>query len=180
MSVTVLMQAPANSGVGGEITGLPSGTILVPNSSGQVVAQQQDVATLQGLGFVVAPQGQAPGSTYNTNAATSAATLSGANIVGATNVTLALTGALAAAAALTLPTVANLLAALPNAQAGQTWRLRIINKSSGAFAWTVTTNTGWTLNGTMSIAQNTWRDFIVSLTSLTAATLQEIGTGTDS
>jgi len=74
MSVTVLIQAPANSGVGGEITGLPSGTILVPNSSGQVVAQQQDVATLQGLGFVVAPQGQATGSTYNTNAATSAAT----------------------------------------------------------------------------------------------------------
>jgi len=30
----------------------------------------------------------------------------------------------------------------------------------------------------MTIAQNTWRDFYVTLTSTSAATLQSIGTGT--
>ena len=63
---------------------------------------------------------------------------------------------------------------------GSTYRLRVINRSSGNFAWTMTTNTGWTLTGTMTIAQNTWRDFVVTLTSLTAATLQAVGVGTDS
>ena len=48
--------------------------------------------------------------------------------------------------------------------------------SSGVF--TLTTNTGWTLNGTMTIAVGAWREFIVKLTSLTAATLQNVGGGT--
>jgi hypothetical protein len=80
-----------------------------------------------------------------------------------------------------LPTVANLVLASKffNAAAGVAWRLRIINKSSAAFTWTITTNTGWTLSGIMTIAQNTWRDFDVTLTSTSAATLQEVGVGTD-
>jgi hypothetical protein len=120
-------------------------------------------------------------STFNTNTSTSAATLTAANVTGGEDlVDLAMTGTLAAAAALTLPTVANLLQSMYAPCVGSTYRLRIINRSSGNFAWTVTTNTGWTLTGTMSIAQNTWRDFDVTITSLTAATLQAVGTGTDS
>lgn len=116
---------------------------------------------------------------YNTNTATSAVTLTAANITGGLDeVTLNLTGTLAAGANATLPTVANLVAALPAPAAGQSYKLRIINSSSGAFSWTVTTNTGWTLNGTMTVADNTWREFYLTLTSLTAATLQSVGTGT--
>ncbi len=55
--------------------------------------------------------------------------------------------------------------------------LRVINQSSGNFAWTVTTATGWTLTGTMTVAQNTFRDFMVSFTSKTAAVLTSVGTG---
>jgi hypothetical protein len=116
---------------------------------------------------------------YNTNSATSGTTLTGANITGGQiEVTLNLTGTLGGAANAQMPTVANLVSALPNAVAGQEYKLTIINSSSANDAWTVTTNTGWTLTGTMSIAQNTWRDFYLTLTSLSAATLQSLRTGT--
>jgi len=118
---------------------------------------------------------------YNTNTATSGATLTAANVTGGeATVDLALTGTLGAGANAQLPTVANLLQSMYAPAVGSTYRLRILNRSSANFAWTVTTNTGWTLTGTMSIAQNTWRDFIVTVTSLTAATLQAVGVGTDS
>lgn len=124
-----------------------------------------------------------PGSTksaaYNTNSATSSTTLTVANISGGVStVDLNMTGALGAAATATLPTVAALVAALHTPTVGTSYRLRVVNSSSGAFSWTVATATGWTLNGTMTVAQNTWREFVVTLTSLTAATLQSVATGT--
>lgn len=103
--------------------------------------------------------------------------LTGAQVGGASDVVVNLTATLAGAGTVTLPTVAQLVAAIPNAFVGMSYNLRIMNSSGGAFAWTVTTNTGWTLTGTMTIAQTTYRDFIVTLNSLTAATLQQVGTG---
>ena len=38
--------------------------------------------------------------------------------------------------------------------------------------------TGWTLTGTMTIANNTWREFVVTLNTLTTATLQNVAVGT--
>jgi hypothetical protein len=113
---------------------------------------------------------------YNTNSATSSATLTGANISGGiADVTLELTGTLSAAGTATLPTVANLVAAIPNPVAGQAYTLRVMNSSAGDFTWTVATNTGWTLNGTMTIDAGGWRDFQVTLTTLAAAVLRSIG-----
>lgn len=116
---------------------------------------------------------------FNTNNATASATLTAANVTGGNaSVDLALTGALGAAANAQLPTVASMIAAMNNAAAGDSFRLRIINESSGAFAWTVTTNTGWTLTGTMTIAQNTWREFVVTIGANSTATLQNVAVGT--
>ena len=116
---------------------------------------------------------------YNTDSQTSSIVLTAADVTGApVEVVLGLTGAITTAQNAQMPTVAALVAAIPNAVVGQTYKLRVINvggTSSGAF--TITTNTGWTLTGTMSIAINTWRDFIVTLNSLTAATLQDVGAG---
>ena len=118
-------------------------------------------------------------STYNTNAATAGATLTAANITGAQHsVVLNMTGALGGAANAQLPTVAAMVLAMPTPAVGSSFILRVINTSSGAFAWTVTTNTGWTIGGTMSVAQNTWRDFNIKLNTLTTATIQTIGVGT--
>lgn len=121
---------------------------------------------------------------YNTAANTTAFTLTGTQISGAAQCYMNLTGTLGAGQALTLPTVANLIAALPaTVQAnpvGLSWQLRIISSQAAAFSWTVTTNTGWTLAGTQTIAQTSWRDFVLTITSATTASLQSVGTGTQS
>lgn len=116
---------------------------------------------------------------FNTNTATAGATLTAANVTGAVNsVDLALTGTLGAGANAQMPTVAAMTLAMHTPTIGSSFRLRICNQSSANFAWTVTTNTGWTLTGTMTIAQNTWREFVVTLNTLTTATLQNVAVGT--
>lgn len=122
---------------------------------------------------------------YNAASNTTGFTATQSQIMGAETTVLNLTGTLGAGAALTLPTAAVMQATMTPQQAvvGSTTTLRVINSSGGAFSWTVTTATGWTLNGTMTVAQNTWRDFIVTITAVGATptmTLQAIGTGTQS
>ena len=131
-----------------------------------------------------------PRSKYNTNSSTSASTiLTASNIYGGTEeIYLNLTGAITSASNAQLPTVAALmavwsqdnpwLASTRNTAINPTLHLRIYNTggtSSGV--WTITTNTGWTLNGTMTIPIGGYRDFIVTITSGTSstATLQSLG-----
>jgi len=126
-----------------------------------------------------------PATAYNAATNTTGFTATQQQIFSAEQTYLNLTGTLGAGAALTLPTVATMITTMTPQQAvvGSTIVLRVINSSGGAFAWTVTTNTGWTLNGTQTIAQNTWRDFVLQMTAVGAtptATLQSVGTGTQS
>lgn len=132
--------------------------------------------TWHALGSVTGPQ-----QAYNSASNTTAFGLSGAQISGGSVVVaLDLTGSLGSGQALTLPTVAALVTALTaaglNPQAGMSYELDIIARSA-ANAWTVTTNTGWTLTGTMTV-QTQMRRFYVTLTSLTAAVLRSIGSFT--
>jgi hypothetical protein len=121
---------------------------------------------------------------YGTNAATSATTLNASSLTGAADeVVLNMTGTLAAGATATTDTAANIIAAIPQAQryAGATYMLRVINSSSGAFAWTIAGGSGVTVSGTATVAQNTWREFLVTLgANLATVTLQSLGTGTNS
>ena len=120
-----------------------------------------------------------PNVAYNVDSTVGAHVLAAAKLTGAAvDVTLALTGALAGAANATTDTAANIIAAIPLAYVGQTYLLTIINESSGAFAWTVVAGTGVTVTGTATIAQNTWRQFMVTVASATTVTLQNVGTGT--
>lgn len=80
---------------------------------------------------------------------------------------------------LTLPLASDLIAALgPNFVVGDAYELRIINTNSGTA--TIVTNTGWTTTGTLTLATNTTRDFIVTKTSPTTLSLVSVGTGTTS
>jgi hypothetical protein len=122
-----------------------------------------------------------PGTTTHAayNAASNAAsfTATAAQLTGGDAfVELDLTGNPAGAANVTLPTVANLVAAMHSVTAGSAFVLRIKN-SANTGTWTVVTNTGWTLNGTVTVATGTWRDFLVKVTSLSAMTLQNLGGG---
>lgn len=127
----------------------------------------------------IAGQSPWPSTAYSAASNTTGFTATGAQVMEASETVLDLTGTLAAGAALTLPTVASLLATLtPNQTAvGSSIIFRVVNHSSANFAWTVTTNTGWTLNGTMTVNQSTFRDFILTITALgttPTATLQNI------
>jgi hypothetical protein len=119
---------------------------------------------------------------YNAVSGNTPLTLLAAKIAGAQEVTVNLTAALAGAGTVTTDTAANIIAAIPvtlnGSAVGVSFRLRIINSSSGAFAWTVAGGTGVTITGTATIAQNTWREFIVTVTGAATVTLQSIGTGT--
>ena len=119
---------------------------------------------------------------FSTNSSTSSSTSLAAadiNVVAAFGHTLSMTGAITVASNAQLPTVAALVAAWGAGSpvvVGQTYSFRVINTGgTGAGAWTITTNTGWTLHGTMTVLVGNWRDFIITFTSLSAATLQTIG-----
>ena len=149
----VAMLAPPGFANGSSVKVL-SGTTYTVDTNGFVsVTSMVDAVALQNMGFYQIAGGQL-------------------------DVTLAMTGTMSGDSNAQLPTVANLVSAIPNAVASQLYKLRVVNESSANHVWTITTNTGWTLTGTMTIAQNTWRDFLLTLTTLSAATLQSLGTGT--
>lgn len=148
--------------------------IIPPGFAGEIVG----IAP----GLWTAVVGNVPASyAYNTNAAIGSTTLTNANITGTTygftGVTLTMTGALTGGGTATLPTLANLDLVI-NPYVNQAWELRVINASSITNTWTIGANTGWSLQGTMTIAQNTWREFYITLVSASSATLQNVGTGT--
>lgn len=125
----------------------------------------------------------APQQAYNAIANTAAFALTGAQLSGGTTyIFIDLTGALSPSGALTLPTVAALVTAMTvagvNPQAGMTVEVEICARTASN-TWTVTTNTGWTLTGTMTLGNSgSTRKFILTLTSLTAAVLRSVGTYT--
>lgn len=120
-----------------------------------------------------------PATAYNVYAGTGAVTLTQQQTMAA-EATFLLISSLTAGAAITLPTVAALLATLTPQQGvvGSTVVLRVLN-SSGQTA-TITTNTGWTLTGKVAITTLTFVDYVIQLTNVGAtptATLQSVGTG---
>ncbi len=78
------------------------------------------------------------------------------------------------------PTAALLVAALPSCVVGTAFRFTIRNTADAAEAITVTAGSGATLSGTMTIAQNNSKDFLVVLTNVTsgaeAYTVYSLGT----
>lgn len=107
--------------------------------------------------------------------------LTAANISGGINeVTLVLTASLGAGATATLPLVTDLVTALGDKFfPGMTYILWVANASAVAFSWTLTTNTGWgALGGTLTIAQNTMRKFLITIGNGTSGSVQATGSTT--
>jgi hypothetical protein len=80
------------------------------------------------------------------------------------------------AAALTVRTAA-LMIADAGLVAGSSYFLAIVNLGTAGTV-TLTTATGVTLTGTMTIANNTWRGFIVTVPTATTMTFQSVMIGT--
>ena len=120
-----------------------------------------------------------PATAYNAPANTGAFTATQSQIMAAESTVLNVS-ALTGAAAITLPTAATMLATMTAQQAvvGSSVTLRVMNGSASIA--TMTTNTGWTLNGTMAVAAGSFRDFFVTITGVGASAalvLQDIGSG---
>lgn len=114
---------------------------------------------------------------YNTNTATASATATAAQMAGANTCALNMTGTLAGAATLTTATAAAIIAQAGSPPVGASWIVRVGNSSSGNFAWTIAGGTGVTVNGTATVAQNTFRDFLATVGANSTLTLQSIGVG---
>lgn len=179
LSITVIHGAAANN-----MNVFPAGTDQI---NGQVASTAyvqapgsvvEYVTTATGVWHTIAsPNNAVAAQQFTAVTNTTNFVLAGTAMAGTADVTVNCTGTLGSGQTITVPSVASLVAAIPNATAGQTYRLRIVNSSSANFAWTLTTASGWTLNGTMSIAQNTFRDFYVTLTTLAAIAVQSVGVG---
>jgi len=74
------------------------------------------------------------------------------------------------------PTAANIIAAIKQAGAGNAFVVTIRNTADAAETITMTTNTGLTLSGTMTIAQNNSKAFLAIVTSGTTVTIYSLGT----
>ena len=67
----------------------------------------------------------------------------------------------------TLPTAAALADAVQGAMVGTSFRFHIRNNAGGAFTLTVAAGAGGSTSGTMTIAQNNAKDFLVVFTNVT-------------
>lgn len=175
MAKTIIMVAPV--GFTGTVsanrsTPPSSGSSYTPDANGNVLVDPLDVPLLEMSGFL--PAVSIVKDAQYTTAALQSAVIPAANLAGAKIVAFENTGT--TPANLQFDTAANIVAAIPGARVGFGYLLKIRNSSSGANTATITTNTGITLTGTMTIPQNTTREFLVTLTSLTAVAVNSLGT----
>ncbi len=113
---------------------------------------------------------------YVANTASAAATLSATSMVAGTDMNVVnMTGSLSGGAALTIPTVAALMAAKPGGAFNSTSLLRIVNNSAGNFAWTLTAGASESVSGTATVAQNTSRDFRLQFINGTSVVATNVG-----
>lgn len=132
--------------------------------------------TPKGTAQVLATTNVCPLRTVTTDATAGALTYTAAMLLGG----LILRDPNGAGRSDVTPTAALLLAAIPGAVVGTSFRFTLRNTADAAETITVTAGTGATLSGTMTIAQNNTKDFIAVFTNVTAAseayTLYSVGT----
>lgn len=74
------------------------------------------------------------------------------------------------------PSAADLIAADPGAMPGSSFRFTIRNTADAAETITMSGGTGVTTSGTMTIAQNNSKEFMLVITGPTTCTLYSLGT----
>jgi len=151
-----------------------SGPLVVPGLTWSdylvtYVSATSIVLTFMGSGEIC----DLPSAQYATG--TTTVTFTAAQLTGAGFTVYANTGATPGSIA--TRTATQMVGDIPNAQVGMSYLLRVIN-AQGTGTLTITAGTGVTLTGTMTIAANTWRDFVVTINTATTLTIQNAGVGT--
>lgn len=145
---------------------------VIAGVGGTLQAGRIQVTSAKAAATVTTARASLQAAKYVT-AALESATIPAASVAGANVVAYVNTGT--TPGNLQLPTAADIVAAMPGAAVGQSYVLHVRNGSGSANTATLTTNTGLTLTGTMTIAQNATRTLMVTLTSLTAVDVRSIG-----
>lgn len=157
-------------GTGVTVSVLP---VIPALSWGRYLVTYTAAATLTMVGITAGPIVPLAPSQFSTTALQSA-TITVGGITGAQICSVSNTGV--TPANLNFPSGTQLAAGLPNGGAtGLSWLLLYRNDSGSANTATITTNTGITLTGTMTIAQNVTRTFCVTQTGAAAFTVQSMG-----
>ncbi len=147
-------------------------TVVPKNSWAKYLVTYTAASTVTIVGISAGQTVVVPAAQYAT-AALQSTTMTAAQVSGASFVNFDNTGT--TPANLQFPAATDVVAAIPNCQAGFTYMLAIRNSSGSANTATITTNTGVTLTGTMTIAQTVTRYFVVTINSLTTLTVQSMG-----
>lgn len=138
-----------------------------------------DVSAQWGLFALINAANNFSESPVTVNSALTAVSITAAQMVGFGLILR--TGAPAGAVTDTLDTAVNIIAAMGGPSlvpldGSYSEPMRVLNSTGQTI--TITTNTGLTLTGTMTIANGAWRDFKLTPTSATAVTVLNAGGGT--
>lgn len=76
-----------------------------------------------------------------------------------------------------LPDMSAVAALMGDAAPGQSWALRIMNSGAGTLTLTADTEATFTIVGTMTVAQDKYRDFLIQITNAWTATITSVGSG---
>lgn len=176
LEVTIKNTVPfAATLAGGTGVTLAGQTVIPALCVGRFLIVWTGVSALTMTGLSVGALTSLPNAKYGTLNATTGSLAAGA-LTGARSVYLLSTNATPGAQL--VRTAAQMLADLPNGQVGQTWTARVLNSGAGVFTLTTDAGSTVTMTGTMTVAQNTWRDFMISIDTATTATVQALGAGT--
>lgn len=153
-----------------------AGLLMVPaNSTSRYLAVWTGASTLTITSQLVSFNTDIPAAKFTTFNRTTGSLAAG-EATGAAFVALRSTNATPGAQL--VRSAAAMLADIPNGAVGVSWILRIINTGAGTLTLTADGGATVTLTGTMTVPTNTTRDFVVTITSPTTATIQTIGVGT--
>lgn len=154
---------------------LTGSTVIQANSAASFLMQWTGAGTITITRISSATQ-NIPNAQYSTPLNATTGSLPAGAITGAKSVVLLSSNAVPGAQL--VRTAAQMLTDIPGAAAGLTWMLRIINTGAGVFTLTADGGATVTLAGTMTVAQNTFRDFVCVLNTATTATITDAGKGT--
>jgi hypothetical protein len=149
-------------------------TTINPNSWVEYLVTYTAAATVTMVAIASGPNAAVPATKFTT-AALSAGTLAAGAITGAAFTVLQNTGGTPGAQ--TTRTAAQMLADIPGAQVGSAFMFRIVNAQGGG-TLTLTMDASVTGTGTLTVAANTFRDYVLTFTGAATATIQSVGSGT--
>jgi hypothetical protein len=166
--------AVATIAAGSGVT-LTGNVVVPPGATAGFVVTMTSATAVSMVSLQGAAAASLPAAKFTT-AAKSVGTFAAGDITGAAFVVLTNTGATPGTQ--TVRTAAQMLADIPGAASGFSSMFKIINTGAGTLTIGADAGPTVTLTGTMTVAQNVWRDYVLTFPTATTATIQSVGAGT--